>query len=153
MSEQLQPNNDEKNLINVNTPKLSFGSKFNLFIENNRIVVTSLIFGVLSSVVVLGTYVGFIAPRINKTVASVDIQTLMQEVTLATFKEMTGLTPDKQSDLAKNNISQAGNRIEKALALISDRNNVVLVQKQALAFDKNIPDYTDEVRNALKVLK
>jgi len=133
--------------------KLSFGMKFNLFIENNRIVITSLVFGVLASVVVLGTYVGFIAPRINKTIATVDIQTLMQEVTLSTFKDMTGLSPDKQSDLAKSNITQAGHRMEQALAIISERNHVVLVQKQALAFDKNVPDFTDEVRNALKVSK
>ena len=131
--------------------KLSFGMKFNLFIENNRIVITSLVFGVLASVVVLGTYVEFIAPRINKTIATVDIQTLMQEVTLSTFKDMTGLSPDKQSDLAKSNITQAGHRMEQALAIISERNHVVLVQKQALAFDKNVPDFTDEVRNALKV--
>ena len=137
----------------LNSPKLSFGMKFNLFIENNRIVITSLVFGVLASVVVLGTYVGFIAPRINKTIATVDIQTLMQEVTLSTFKDMTGLSPDKQADLAKNNITQAGHRMEQALAIISERNHVVLVQKQALAFDKNVPDFTDEVRNALKVSK
>ena len=137
----------------LNSPKLSFGMKFNLFIENNRIVITSLVFGVLSSVVVLGAYVGFIAPRINQTIATVDIQTLMQEVTLSTFKDMTGLSPDKQSDLAKNNITQAGHRMEQALALISERNHVVLIQKQALAFDKNVPDFTDEVRNALKVSK
>ena len=179
MSDQLPPNNNEerpeisyansepkKRIITPryrneerktsrpsNQSKLSFGMRFNLFIENNRIVITSLVFGVLSSVVVLGTYVGFIAPRINQTIATVDIQTLMQEVTVATFKDMTGLTPDKQADLAKNNITQAGHRMEQALELISERNHVVLVQKQALAFDKNIPDFTVEVRNALKVSK
>lgn len=137
----------------VNKQKLSFGMKFNNFVESNRIVITSLIFGVLASVLVLGTYVGFIAPRVNKTIATVDIQTLMQEVTLTTFKDMAGLTPDKQADLAKTNITQAGQRMEHALVLIAEKNHVILVQKQALAFDKNVPDYTDEVRNALKVLK
>lgn len=137
----------------ANGNKLSFGMKFNNFIENNRVVITSLIFGLLSSVIVLGTYVGFIEPKINKTIATVDIQTLMQEVTFTTFKDMAGLTPEKQSDLAKTNITQAGKKMEQALAFISEKNHVILVQKQALAFDKNVPDYTDEVRNALKVLK
>lgn len=133
--------------------KKSLMSKIDGFIDNNRMVVTSLVFGLLSAIIVLGLYIGFIANRVNKQIATVDIQSIMQDVTVKTFNQMSGLTPDKQSEVAKSNVTIAGRKLEQAMAIIAEKNNLVLVQKQALAYDKNVPDYTEAVKNEINLLK
>jgi Skp family chaperone for outer membrane proteins len=133
--------------------KLTLTKKLSIIMDNNRQIIISLVFGVLSSLIVLGLYIFLLSQHHKPTVASVDVKTLMQEVTLSTFNAMDSTNEEKQAQVAADKIKSGAGKIEQALKLVAEKNNLILIQKQAFAYDSNVPDYTDEVRNEIKTLK
>lgn len=129
-------------------------SRFNNFMNNNSQLMTTIVFSLLCSLIVLTLYIFVIAKRIEPQIGSVDVQSLMKDVTISTFKNMTASTdPDKQTQVAAENIKIGAERIEKAIAIVSQKHNLILIQKQAFGYDKNIVDYTSEVKNEINTLK
>lgn len=131
----------------------SKSSRLMQFIDNNRQLLNSIVFSILCSVIVMVLYLTVIEKKINKHIACVDVQVLMKDLTVSTFQQMNGLSPDKQTTLAADNIKLGAAKVEQAIAMVAMKNNLVLIQKQALAYDKDVPDYTEVVRNEIKALK
>lgn len=128
-------------------------SRFNSFMNQNGQLITTIVYSLLCSLVVLSLYVFVIAKRIEPQIGAVDVQSLMKDVTISTFKNMTNVDADKQTQVAAENIKVGAERIEKAIAIISQKHNLILIQKQAFGYDKNIVDYTGEVKNEINTLK
>lgn len=132
--------------------KNSFKGRLNNFLDNNSSLIVTMVFSLLSSIIVLGIYVLFIAKHFETTVGSVDLQSLMKEVTLSTFKQMDGKDDAKQAQIAAQDIKNGSLKIEQAISIIAAKHNVTLIQKQAFA-SENITDYTNEVRNEIAKTK
>lgn len=128
-------------------------NRFMQIIDNNRQLLNSIVFSILCSVIVMTLYLTVIEKKINKHIACVDVQSLMKDLTVSTFQQMNGLNPDKQTMIAADNIKLGAAKVEQAIAMVAMKNNLVLIQKQALAYDKDVPDYTEVVRNEIKALK
>ena len=128
-------------------------NRFMQIIDNNRQLLNSIVFSILCSVIVMTLYLTVIEKKINKHIACVDVQSLMKDLTVSTFQQMNGLSPDKQTMIAADNIKLGAAKVEQAIAIVAMKNNLVLIQKQALAYDKDVPDYTEVVRNEIKELK
>ncbi|HRG61596.1 MAG TPA: hypothetical protein PLP75_01110 [Burkholderiales bacterium] len=128
-------------------------NRFMQIIDNNRQLLNSIVFSILCSVIVMTLYLTVIEKKINKHIACVDVQSLMKDLTVSTFQQMNGLNPDKQTMIAADNIKLGAAKVEQAIAMVAMKNNLVLIQKQALAYDKDVPDYTEVVRNEIKELK
>ena len=128
-------------------------NRFMQIIDNNRQLLNSIVFSILCSVIVMTLYLTVIEKKINKHIACVDVQSLMKDLTVSTFQQMNGLSPDKQTMIAADNIKLGAAKVEQAIAMVAMKNNLVLIQKQALAYDKDVPDYTEVVRNEIKALK
>lgn len=128
-------------------------NRFMQLIDNNRHLLNSIVFSILCSVIVMTLYLTVIEKKINKHIACVDVQSLMKDLTVSTFQQMNGLSPDKQTIIAADNIKLGAAKVEQAIAMVAMKNNLVLIQKQALAYDKDVPDYTEVVRNEIKALK
>jgi hypothetical protein len=128
-------------------------NRFMQIIDNNRQLLNSIVFSILCSVIVMTLYLTVIEKKINKHIACVDVQSLMKDLTVSTFQQMNGLSPDKQTMIAADNIKLGAAKVEQAIAIVAMKNNLVLIQKQALAYDKDVPDYTEVVRNEIKALK
>lgn len=132
--------------------KISLKSRLNNFLDNNSSLIVSIVFSLLSSIIVLGIYVLFIAKHFETKVGSVDLQSLMKEVTLSTFKQMDGKDDAKQAQIAAQDIKNGSLKIEQAISIIAAKHNVTLIQKQAFA-SENVTDYTNEVRNEIAKTK
>ncbi len=128
-------------------------NRFIQLIDNNRQLLNSIVFSILCSVIVMTLYLTVIEKKVNKHIACVDVQSLMKDLTVSTFQQMNGLSPDKQTMIAADNIKLGAAKVEQAIAMVAIKNNLVLIQKQALAYDKDVPDYTEVVRNEIKALK
>lgn len=137
-------------VTNSEKPK---SNQFIQLIDNNRQLLNSIVFSLLCSVIVMTLYLTVIEKKVNKHIACVDVQSLMKDLTVSTFQQMNGLSPDKQTTIAADNIKLGAAKVEQAIAMVAIKNNLVLIQKQALAYDKNVPDYTEVVRNEIKALK
>lgn len=119
------------------------------FIDANGQLLVTIIFSLLSAIFILAIYVLFIAKHFETKVGSVDVQQLMQEVTLNTYKQMAGKDDEKQAQIAARDIKNGSAKIELAIANIATKNDVILIQKQAFVYNKGIVDYTSEVRNEI----
>lgn len=137
-------------VTNSEKPK---SNQFIQLIDNNRQLLNSIVFSLLCSVIVMTLYLTVIEKKVNKHIACVDVQSLMKDLTVSTFQQINGLSPDKQTTIAADNIKLGAAKVEQAIAMVAIKNNLVLIQKQALAYDKNVPDYTEVVRNEIKTLK
>lgn len=119
------------------------------FIDSNGQLLVTMVFSLLSAILILTIYVLFIAKHFETKVGSVDVQQLMQEVTLNAYKQMAGKDDEKQAQIAARDIKNGSTKIELAIANIATKNDVILIQKQAFVYNKGIVDYTGEVRNEI----
>lgn len=119
------------------------------FIDSNAQLLVTIIFSLLSAIVILAIYVLFIAKHLETKVGSVDVQQLMQEVTINTYKQMSGKDDERQVQIAARDIKNGSAKIELAIANIAIKHDVILIQKQAFVYNKGILDYTSEVRNEI----
>lgn len=124
-------------------------NKFNTLVSNNWQLIMTFMISILSALIVLAFYVLVIAKETNHQVVAVDLQSLMKEVTLKAFNDIDSSDKDKQSDVAALDIKKGAAKIEKAIEIVAVKCNCTIIQKQALAYDKNVPDYTNEVRNEI----
>lgn len=132
--------------------KISIKKKFGNFLDNNSSLINTMVFSLLSSIIVLGIYVLFIAKHIETRIGSVDLQLLMKEVTMSTFKQMDGKDDAKQAQIAAQDIKTGSLKIEQAISIVAAKHNITLIQKQAFA-SENVTDYTSEVRSEIAKTK
>lgn len=127
-------------------------NRFKSFLNENTQLLTTIVFSILSSIIVLTFYVFVIANRVQPKIASVDLQSLMKDVTVATFKQMEGKSESQQVELAAMDIKSGALKIEQAIHNVSVKHHVVLIQKQNI-LSNNVIDYTNEVRNEIAQIK
>jgi hypothetical protein len=132
--------------------KNNINGRLNSFLDNNSSLIVTVVFSLLSSIIILSIYVLFIAKHFETKVGSVDLQSLMKEVTLSTFKQMDGKDDTKQAQIAAQDIKNGSLKIEQAISIIAAKHNVTLIQKQAFA-SENVTDYTNEVRSEIAKTK
>ncbi len=136
------------NTTDINT-RLPIREHLGNFINHNWQLIMTFIVSLLCALMVLTFYVLVVAKDMNHQIVAVDLQSLMKEVTLKAFNDIDSATKDKQADIASSDIKQGAAKIEQAIAIVAGKCNCTIIQKQALAYDKNIPDYTNEVRNEI----
>jgi len=129
--------------------KSTMREKVSNFINLNWQIIMTFVISLLSALMALTFYILVVAKDMNHQIVAVDLQSLMKEVTLKAFNDIDSANKDKQADVASNDIKQGAARIEQAIAIVAEKCNCTIIQKQALAYDKNIPDYTNEVRNEI----
>lgn len=123
------------------------------FIDNYRQILNSMLFGLLAAIIVLGIYVLVLMPK-PQQIGAVDVQMLMRDLTTTTFKTMvSNPNSPEETKQAAEQIKIGALKIEKAISIVATRDNIVLIQKQAFVYDKNVPDYTTEVRNEIARFK
>lgn len=128
-------------------------NRINGIIQRNMNTLITIIISLICSLCVLCFYAYFNAKH-QQRVGMVDLQSLMSNVTISTFKQIENNSdPDKQTQIAADNIKIGALKIEKAIEIVALRHNLILVQKQAIAYDKNIHDYTQEVKNEIANIK
>ena len=132
--------------------KNNINGRLNSFLDNNSSLIVTVVFSLLSSIIILSIYILFIAKHFETKVGSVDLQSLMKEVTLSTFKQMDGKDDTKQAQIAAQDIKNGSLKIEQAISIIAAKHNVTLIQKQAFA-SENVTDYTNEVRSEIAKTK
>ncbi|AUR52096.1 hypothetical protein [Aquella oligotrophica] len=135
------------NIITDNKPFIR--ARLANFINQNWQIIMTFVISLLSALIVLTFYILVVVKDINYQIVAIDLQSLMKEVTLKAFNDIDSASKDKQADVASNDIKQGAAKIEQAIAIVAGKCNCTIIQKQALAYDKNIPDYTNEVRNEI----
>lgn len=132
-----------------NKESIGLIKKLNLSISNNWQLIMTFLISMLTALIVLAFYIFVLAKSTNHQIVTVDLQSLMKEVTLKAFNDFDAASKDKQSEVASTDIKRGAARIEKAIEIVAIKCNCTIIQKQALAYDKNVPDYTNEVRNEI----
>lgn len=119
------------------------------FFNDNSSILVTIIFSLLSAIIVLTFYVFVVAKRIEPQIGSVDLQSLMKDITMSTFKQIDGKDDAQQEKIAANLIKNGSLRLEEAIQTVSIKHHVILIQKQAFVSKNNIVDYTNEVCNEI----
>lgn len=128
-------------------------NKLNDFFQRNMNLFVTIVISLICSLFVLCFYI-YVNSKHQQRFGTVDLQSLMSSVTISAFKQIENNNdPDKQTKIAAENIKAGATKIEKAIEIVALKHNLILIQKQAVAYDKNLHDYTAEVKNEIANIK